>query len=169
VASGLGVPAGTVTLTSGGVPLATAALVNGQATLMVSTLNAGAHTLSAQYTGSGGFAPSVSTSIAHTVTAATTTTSLASSLNPSRAGQAVTFTASVSAVAPGAGTVAGTVEFLRGGTVIGTALLSGGQAQLTVDNLAAGKYTIQARYLGTANYLASASAAIQQSVKGGGK
>jgi Bacterial Ig-like domain (group 3) len=47
--------------------------------------------------------------------------------------------------------------------------LSGGQAQLTVDNLAAGKYTIQARYLGTANHLASASAAIQQSVKGGGK
>ncbi len=169
VASGVGVPAGTVTLTSGGVPLASAALVNGQATLTLSTLNAGAHTLSAQYTGSSGFAPSVSTSIAHTVAAADTTTSLTSSLNPSRTGQAVTFTATVSAVAPGSGTVSGTVEFLRAGVVIGTATLSGEQAGLTIDNLAAGKHTIQARYVGTVNYLTSVSAAIQQSVKGAGK
>ena len=158
-----------MTLMSGGLAVATASLVSGQATLAVSTLNAGAHTLSAQYSGSSGFAPSASSSITHTVNPANTTTSLTSSLNPSRTGQPVTFTASVSVVAPGAGTVSGMVEFLRGGVVIGAAVLSGGQAQLTVDNLAVGKHAIQARYLGTPNSGPSASGTIQQSVKGGGK
>jgi hypothetical protein len=61
------------------------------------------------------------------------------------------------------------VEFLRGGVVIGSATLSNATAALTVNNLAAGKHAIQARYVGNGNYLASTSPAVQQSVKGGGK
>ena len=169
VSSGLGVPTGTVTLMNGGAPVASASLISGQATLSVSTLGAGTHALSAHYSESGGFAASSSASVAHTVVAAGTTTSLTSSVNPSRTGQAVTFTATVRAVAPGVGTPSGTVEFLLGGAVIGSATLSNATAALTVNNLAAGKHTIQARYVGNGNYLASSSPAIQQSVKGGGK
>jgi len=43
----------------------------------------------------------------------------------------VTFTATVSAVAPSAGTATGTVTFLDGAATLGTASLSAGSATLT--------------------------------------
>jgi hypothetical protein len=169
VSSGAGVPGGTVTLLSAGLPVATAPLVNGQASVSVSSLDAGNHALTAQYAGNGSFAASSSASVANSVNAASTTTGITSSLNPSRTGQAVTFTATVTAIAPGAGLPAGSVEFLGGGVVIGTVPLTSGSAQLTVNTLSAGKHAIQARFAGTGNYLASVSAVLQQTVKGGGK
>jgi hypothetical protein len=167
VSSGLGVPGGTVTLLSGGLPIATAPLINGQASVSVSSLAAGNHALTAQYSGNGGFAASASPAVAHTVNAASTSTTLTSSLNPSRGGQAVTFTATVNPVAPGTGTPTGSIEFLRGGVRIGTVPLTSGSAQLTTDTLAAAKHAIQARCIGTGNYLSSVSAVLQQTVKGG--
>ena len=122
-----------------------------------------------RYSGGGGFAASSSPGVAHTVNAASTTTNLTSSVNPSRSAQAVIFTATVSPVAPGSGMPSGSVEFLRSGVVVGTVPLTSGTAQLTIDTLTPGKHAIQARYLGTGNYQPSASAVLQQSVKGGGK
>ncbi|HSP08754.1 MAG TPA: hypothetical protein VLU92_04075, partial [Candidatus Dormibacteraeota bacterium] len=58
---------------------------------------------------------------------ANTTTTLASSLDPSAAGQAVTFTATVSVDAPGStavGPPSGSVSFAEGTTVLGTGTLS---------------------------------------------
>ena len=169
VSSDIGTPAGTVSLLRGGVVIASAPLVDGPATLIVSTLNAGNHSLSAQYAGAGGFAASSSPVVGHTVKAASTTTQLASSLNPSRSGQAVTFTATVQAVAPGAGAPAGSVDFLRDGALLATVPLANGSAQLTISTLAPGKHAVQARYTGTNNHLPSVSAVVQQSVKGAGK
>ena len=169
VSSGRGVPGGSVSLLSGDRIVGSAVLVDGRAIVDVPALDGGGHALSARYSGNGGFLPSTSSPIVHTVAAATTTTSLATSLNPSRTGQPVTFTAVVSSVAPGAGVPAGLVEFRRGGTVIGSAPLTGGTARLTIDTLTAGKHDIQAHYAGSGNHLASASAVVQQAVKGGGK
>jgi len=98
-----------------------------------------------------------------------TTTQLTSSVNPSRAGQAVIFQAKVSPVAPGAGVPTGVVEFLRGGSVVATVPLASGTASLTLSTLATGKHDIQARYVATPNYAASLSNLVQQTVKGGGK
>ena len=68
-----------------------------------------------------------------------TTTALASSLNPSVLGQPVTLTATVTAVAPGAGTPAGTVTFYDGATVLGTGTLdAAGVATLTTSALGVG-------------------------------
>ena len=169
VSSTLGAPSGTVTLLRGDVVLATATLTNGQVSFNLSSLSVGSHPLSAQYAGSGGFAASSSPFISHTVNRASTATLLTSSLNPSKSGQAVTFTAIVNPVAPGAGTVIGSVEFLRGGVVIATVPLSSGSALLTTSALAVGKHSIQARYVATTNWAASASPVLQQTVKGGGK
>jgi large repetitive protein len=169
VSSGLGAPGGTVTLLSNGVPVAAATLVSGQSSISVSSLDAGSHALTAQYSGSGGFAGSSSPAVVHTVNPASTSTALTSSLNPSRAGQAVTLTATVNTIAPGLGTPAGSVEFLRNGSVIGAGPLTGGTASLTISTLTSGKHAIQARYVGTGNHLPSISAVVQQSVKGGGK
>ena len=90
-----------------------------------------------------------------------TTTTLASSLNPSSAGQAVTFTATVTA---SLGTPTGTVTFNDGGTPIGTGTLSGGVATFTTSALSAGTHSITASYAGNANFTASVSTALSQAV-----
>ncbi|QDM27463.1 phospholipase [Tardiphaga sp. vice304] len=90
-----------------------------------------------------------------------TTTSLASSRNPSEAGQAVTFTATVSA---NGAMPTGTVTFSDGGVAIGSASLTGGVAAFTTSALAIGNHTITAAYAGNANFAASTSAPLLQAV-----
>jgi len=87
-----------------------------------------------------------------TVNKSDTSTAVISSLNPSALGQPVTFTATVSAVAPGFGTPTGTVTFLDGGSPIGTGTLSGGIAAFTTSALAVGNHTITTSYGGDGNF-----------------
>jgi hypothetical protein len=97
-----------------------------------------------------------------------TTTALTSSVNPSKPGQAVTFTATVTAQ-PGfdKGPPAGTVSFLDGATNIGNSPLSGsGVATLTTSALAVGTHSITATYSGDSNFSPSTSPQLQQLVKG---
>ena len=91
-----------------------------------------------------------------------TTTSLVSSLNPSVMGQAVTFTATVGS-SSGAPPNGETITFKNGSSVLGTAPLSAGSASLTTS-LAAGIYTITARYPGDAIFFASNSPGLRQVV-----
>jgi hypothetical protein len=100
-----------------------------------------------------------------TITKANTSTSLVSSLNPSQINQAVTFTATVSAVAPGAGTPTGTVEFFDGATSLGSGTLGNGKASITVTNLATGSRLIKAVYAGDSNFNGSTSTILKQTVK----
>ena len=167
VSSGIGTPNGNVTLFDAAAPVATAALVNGQVTFTLASLNAGSHSLSVQYSGDGGFAPSTSSAVTQSVLRASTTTQLTSSVNPSRTGDAVVFTAVVSPVSPGGGVPTGSVQFLRDGTVIATASLTSGTALVTVGSLPVGKHQFQARYVGSPNHAGSASVLLQQTVKGG--
>ena len=89
-----------------------------------------------------------------------TSTSLASSQNPSTFGQPVTFTATVAGTAP-----SGTVTFFDGGSQIGSAALSsGGSATFTSSALGLGNHSITARYGGDANNNAGTSAVLTQSV-----
>jgi hypothetical protein len=101
-----------------------------------------------------------------TISPDATTTTVASSLNPSPFGQAVTFTAAVTANAPGSGTPTGTVTFYDGSTALGTGTLSGGVATFTTTatGLAAGNHTITAWYNGDGNFLAATSAGLAQTV-----
>ena len=92
------------------------------------------------------------------------TTTLASSLNPSKAGQPVTLTATVSG---GAGTPTGNVAFSDGGNVIAgctSVALSGGTAQCVTSALALGMRSITAQYLGNAIYNPSTSGVLIQTV-----
>ncbi|MGA3106645.1 MAG: Ig-like domain repeat protein [Terriglobales bacterium] len=75
-----------------------------------------------------------------------------SSANPSIVGQPVTFTATITSVA-GAPPDGDTVQFSLGGTVLGTATLSGGVAQFTTSAIAAGSHAITANFSGDANYI----------------
>ncbi|HJT75855.1 MAG TPA: Ig-like domain repeat protein, partial [Gemmataceae bacterium] len=93
---------------------------------------------------------------------AATTTAVTSLANPSVYGQAVTFTATVSA--SGQGTPTGSVTFFDGTTNLGSVTLGGGSAVLTASGLSAGSHPITARYGGAPFFAASTSAALSQSV-----
>jgi uncharacterized repeat protein (TIGR01451 family)/CSLREA domain-containing protein len=100
-----------------------------------------------------------------TVIKANTTTTVTSSQNPSTYGQPVTFTATVTAVAPGGGTPTGTVTFYDGTTVLATVALTGsGQATFTTSSLFIGTHSITATYNGDANFNASTSPPLIQTV-----
>jgi hypothetical protein len=98
-------------------------------------------------------------------TAAATTIAITSSLDPSTAGQSVTFTATVTSQT--AGTITGTVTFLDGGTSIGTGSLSSGKATFTTTALTAGNHSVTASYPGDANFAPSHSSGILQTVNAG--
>ena len=97
------------------------------------------------------------------VVAKGSTTAVASSLNPSLAGQSVTFTATVTSTA--GGTPTGTVTFFDGTTSLGTGgLNASGVATYATTALASGSRSITANYGGDANYAASTSSLLGQTV-----
>jgi hypothetical protein len=91
-------------------------------------------------------------------------TAVVSSASPSMYGQAVTFTATVSAVAPASGTPTGTVSFADGTMTLGTAPLSGGKATFTTTALAAGSHSITVSYSGDGTFAPSTSNPLPQAV-----
>ncbi len=93
-----------------------------------------------------------------TITNSLTSGAIVSSANPSPTGSNVTFTMTVSAVAPGAGTPTGPVNFRINGSIIGVGTLSGGVATFTTNNLAHGTNTVVAEYAGDLNFIGTTNA-----------
>ncbi len=157
-------PTGSVTFIDGvvgtGTPLATVALVNGVATLSTTTLPRGTLTITAEYTGSANFLPHTA-SLTETVLSPSTT-ALTESVPSTTLGSPVTFTATVTATPPGAGTPMGTVQFFDGTTPLGGAVTLSGivgndTATLTTTALTAGTHTITAQYSGSTTFVMSTS------------
>src|SRR5205823_783146 len=133
-----GTPTGTVTFLDGATPLGSGVLANVsgvlKATFTTSALSVAAHTITAQYQGDGNFATSTSGALTQTVNQAATRTALVSNANPAVFGQSVTFTATVTATAPGSGVPTGTIQFKDGAANLGAAAtLSNGVASLTTS------------------------------------
>ena len=94
----------------------------------------------------------------------TPTVSLASSGNPSTAGQAVTFTATVTG---SGGTPTGSLNFRDGGVSISgcsAVALTNGSATCTTSALAAGSHAITASYSGDTAYTSATSGTVTQTV-----
>jgi hypothetical protein len=145
----------------GATPIGTGAIASGVATFTTSSLTAKTHTIKATYAGDLRLKPSTGT-VTQVVNKYPTTTTLASSPNPSQFGQAVTFTAHVTSTGPAP---TGSVKFLDGTTTIGLAALSGGVAKLTKSNLAVGTHPITAHYNGDAASSTSTSSVVNQVVQ----
>jgi hypothetical protein len=90
-----------------------------------------------------------------TVDKASTALTLTTTPNPSNNNQTVQLRAVVSAVAPGAGTATGTVEFRENGTLLGTATLVNGVATFN-KNFKKGTHPLTATYAGNTNFTGSA-------------
>lgn len=165
-APGAGSPGGTVAFSDGGSAIAGCSaktVSGGTATCTTTALSAGAHTINALYTGSANTEAS-SASVAQTVNKAATSTALASSANPSTAGQSVTFTATIAVTAPGGGTPGGTVTFTDNGATLCAVAASGGTASCTSSGLSQGSHSIKAAYGGNAAFSASTSGTLTQTV-----
>jgi len=65
----------------------------------------------------------------------------------------VTFTMTLSPVAPGAGTPSGQVNFRIDGSIMGTGTLSGGVAAFAANTLTRGLHTVAAEYAGDMNFI----------------
>ena len=160
---GSGAPTGTVRFLRDRQPIATVALVPmGSASSATIATSGQTGSLSAEYLGDANFAGSVSVST--TVDTPGVQVTLASDRNPTAAGQAVTFTATVTPN-PGNGTPLGSVQFTADGAALGTVALSAGHATLVVT-LPAGAHRIAANYSGDASYPAG-SASLTQTITGG--
>jgi len=140
--------------------IGTGTTFGGVATLTTSGLLGGNHSIWANYVGDGNFAYSWSSALTQTVTPTTTTTNLASSLNPSTYGALITLVASLSTGVPN-GEI---VIFLDGASTIGTARSFNGTATLRLSTLALGSHSITVNYPGDSNYGASVSSPLSQTV-----
>ena len=166
VTSSGGVPTGTVTFKDGSTTLGTSNLdANGHGAFTTSTLSVASHSITATYNGSSSFSPSTSTALTQTVNKDGTASSVTSSLNPSRKGQSVTFTATVIANSPGTAIPTGSVTFKDGTKNLSTKNLnSSGQATFSTSNLARGSHSITVVYGGSSNFLGSTSPVLTQTV-----
>ena len=130
----------------------------GAATCITSSLPAGTDTITATYSGDSNHSASTGT-LNQVVNQASTSAIVISSLNPSTYGQAVSFSANVAVLAPGAGNPSGTVQFVVDGGNFGSPVsLSGGSANSgSISTLTEGTHTVSAIYSGNSNFSASSA------------
>jgi hypothetical protein len=174
-------PTGTVAFMDGASPIAgcgAKAVVTskstGAAACTTSGLTPGQHSITAVYSGDAANLGSSSPPVLQTIqggTGAVTTTTLASSLNPSVVGASVTFTATIT----GGTAPTGAVDFRDGATSITgcsaqpvSSTKAGVTATCTTKVLSAGVHSITAAYGGDAANLPSTSAPLTQTVTGSG-
>ncbi len=161
-------PTGTVQFKVGGVNRGVPVALNGsgQASIVISNLPRGTSTVRAFYLGDTGFDPSTSPKRFQTVHKAATAVAVNGNHNPAARRTLITFTASVSPVAPGGGTPHGWVRFRIDGSKVGRLKkLASGVATITVRfNRTVGDHNVTARYKGSKNYLVSTSPAYVQTI-----
>jgi hypothetical protein len=158
VSSAAGTPTGNVSLSVDGGTETTQGLIAGSIPFTIPSPSAGSHTLNAAYAAQGNFGLSAASGTL-TVSQASTSTGVISSLNPSTLGDSVIFTATVTP-----STATGTVTFMDGTTALGTDTLSGGTATFTTSALTGGVHSITAEFGGDTNFSVSSSLALSQNV-----
>jgi hypothetical protein len=157
-------PAGTVLFMDGSTQLGTATLNSSSvATFSTAALAAGSYDLTAVYAGNSIYLSDQSAKVAVTVSPASTTAGLTVSSSSITLGQAMVLTATVKT--SGTTKPTGTVSFLNGSTILGTAALNAsGVATLSTSSLAVGKYGLFAQYEGNKNLLISSSTKVSVTV-----
>jgi hypothetical protein len=147
-----GIPTGAVTFLDGDAVLGTATLDDtGTASLAVAFVTAGDHALTAVYGGQAFSAASTSDVLTETVNPAPTAVVLTPSMDQGLAGVPVTFTVTVSPVAPGAGTPTGTLTIFDGTTLVGTGQLDENGQAVFAFALDAGGHSLTVCYGGDGN------------------
>ena len=169
--TGTGTPTGAVRFSDGGTELATVALSNAgggnQAVLTTSELSVGTHAaLTAAYLGDDDYEPVIANTVSQVVVQANTSTAVVASDSATVAGQPVSYSASVSVVAPGSGQPDGTAQLRIDGIPEGDPVtLSGGVAIFPPHPLDAGSHTVTVAYSGSGNHAGSVGSTTQNVAK----
>jgi hypothetical protein len=154
-------PAGTVEFLSGSTLIGKKTLSGGKAQIVTKALPVGTHTITAVYQGDPYYPKDASAPVKVEVTKLTPKVNLSSSVNPSKSGKTVTFTA----VATGTdGSPTGTVTFYVGSRAALVKALSGGKAIYSTDKLPVGTESIKAVYAGNAAYNGAISNAVAEKI-----
>lgn len=128
----------------------------------MSSLAVGAHAITVSYGGDSNVA-ATSASLTQTIQNATTQTALTISANPDTYGSPLTMTAIVTS---NGSSPTGSVDFLDGGTTLGSASLNGQEsASLTLSTLSPGIHNLVAQYTGDGHASASTSLSVSMAVK----
>jgi len=156
-------PSGSIRFYDGNTLLGSSATDStGTAIFTTSTLTLGSHAITANFTGDAVDSPSVSPVLTQVVKRAATL-ALSSPLNPSKVGNSVTFSVTVSA---SGAQPTGTVLFSDGATAVATvAVQPDGTAAYTVSSLPAGIHTLSAAYSGDTTTLSGSSSPLSHTVE----
>jgi hypothetical protein len=157
-------PTGSATFMDGAQSLGSSILNGtGIATLVSSTITVGQHSLTAVYSGDTNDAASTSGVISLSITQASPSLQIAANTNPSLAGAATTFTATL---LHGVATPTGTVSWFDGTVALGASVLNGSAtSSFSTSSLTVGQHTITAVYSGDVNNTSVTSGAITQTVQ----
>ncbi|MEO8370703.1 MAG: Ig-like domain repeat protein, partial [Candidatus Solibacter sp.] len=150
---------GSVQFLDGATVLGTGTIANGSASLSVSTLAAGNHSVTAVYSGDTNNYPGASAAVTQTVQQASTATTLTSNIDRTQVGQNIPLSVTVTPA-----TASGSVNLMKGATVLATSALVNGAATFNVANLPVGANSLFARYAGDASYAPSSSSTVVQVV-----
>jgi sugar lactone lactonase YvrE len=160
-------PTGTISLRDNGAVVSTQTVnsqtmsAGGTFNFSTSSLGLGSNILTVSYSGDDDNAPAISPSITVIVQQAPTTTTLATSANPSTLGQTLTLTAGVTS--PGAA-ITGSIVFEDGTSILGSVPLTNGSATLVTSALTFGAHTLTAVYSGDTNHAPSNSIPLIQQI-----
>jgi hypothetical protein len=122
------------------------------------------HSVYAKYSGDLNFVVNTSNTVTQVVNKASTSVAVSSSLPSSTLNQAVTFKATISVVAPGAGTPTGTVTFYldsASGTLLASAAVSSATASISTSAVPVNQHTIYAVYSGDGSFTGSTGTVMQ--------
>jgi hypothetical protein len=171
VAPGAGVPTGTVRFTVNGATLgAPVTLVDGVATSTTfASLSPGTYAIKASYGGDGNFVNSdglLDQGNGQNVNKGVTEMTLQSSDASADIGEPVTFTSTVTAVAPATGRPSGVVQVWNGPVLLGATSLSpagpnSSTAQFVSSTLRPGTHAIRAVYVGNFNFVGQTASTSQ--------
>ena len=137
--------------------IGTATLDGSDVATFSAALGVGSHSVTGVYSGDANFNGNTSPVDTTTVEQASTTTALTAAPDPTVFGQPATFTATVTAVAPGAGTATGSVDFFDGAMLLGSGTLDESGVATFAATLDVGSHSVTATYNGDDNFTDSAS------------
>jgi YD repeat-containing protein len=154
-------PTGQVDIRANGTTIATQSLTNGAASYTSVPLAAGTTSFSVNYLGDAQNTTAASSAVAVTINKALPAMTLQTSATTVRYGSLLTLTTRPTAVS--GFPVTGTFSFKNGSAVLFTSFGSD-YAQVGLNNLAVGNYSLTATYSGDANYLPNVTSAVPVSI-----
>jgi hypothetical protein len=158
-------PTGTVTFMEGSKVLGAVALSGNSATYPLKAFTSGEHTVTAIYSGNENDESSESPGFTETIAKGSTQVALTSYANPAPHGSGGNLRATVKVVSPGSGTPTGTVTFMEGTTVLGTAAISDSVATYPLKAFTSGKHAVTAIYNGDENDESSESPSYTETIE----